>query len=203
MAEIENFDTALRQRQRAPSLKRLSQELVLLRSEDPSPFMAPALAYIYPLALMRSWTLVTGFHRWMELAGPDGVYVEGVHGNSDELPRTEPDLFPDHSLMIEVKPGMPPATWRFVFIGQGFVETQRKKFLGDTVGSYPSREVRLVISQNYLELIARRQPAVARIDGPTLRGWNCYDRLWLPICLPDGSVSRFVTVTEPIVRLLD
>ena len=185
-----------------PSLAALAEDLWLGKSENPSPKRAPALATFYPLQFMESRTLILAFHRWMEIAGSDGVFVEGEHGCSDDLPDREPEIFAEFSTLVAVDRNLSPSQWPFLALGPGHKELREQKIIGKRVGGYPDPELQRVINQSYLDQVARGEPSVCRISGESLRGLNVFDRLWLPIADQDSRIVRFVTVVEPLSRIL-
>lgn len=206
MASSDDFQgkivVPLRLSRRIESLKTLAEDLLVTRAESGSPINAPALATIYPLQYMESMTLITAFYRWMEIAGDDGVFVDGVHGRSEELPEREPDIFSAFSALIAIDLEQSPSAWPFLHLGSGLRQLQRARIIGEGVGGYPDPGLQRAINQSYLEQIARGGPSVCRISGVALAGVNLFDRLWLPIADRDGQIIRFASVTEPILRIL-
>lgn len=189
-------------RSRRVDLKELADELMLMKLDGALPGEAPARADVYPLTLMESAILIRAFSRWMQFAGPDGVFVEGYHGRSLDL-LAEEEIFAPQSTLVQVEWGRPAKYWRFLYQGTEFQKLQRQKILGDSIAQFPSGPVAEVIAQNTTELVAAGEPAVTRISGFSPRGFLCYDRLFLPIANETGEIYRFVTVSNPVVRVLD
>lgn len=181
---------------RAVSLRSLSEELFVVRSENPSGVVAPPRCDYYPLQFMESYKLIEAFHRWMQIAGEDGIFVEGKHGRSDDLPSDEPVIFADMSAMIACDLNIDPSKWPFLYSGLGYRKRQDAKIFGKQIGGYPDPQMQRCINQSYLELIVRRQPAVMRLSAQVLPGLNVYDRLWLPIADSTGRIIRFICVVE-------
>lgn len=183
------------------SLSDLAEDLVIYCSETPATMVAPPRCDFYPLEIMESKTLIFAFYRWTRICAPNGIFYEGVNGHSDELPYNEPEIFADFSALIECDEATNPSTWPFIYSGPAYVRRQEKKILGKRVGGFPDPAMQQCINQSYLELIARREPAVMRMSAVILPGVNIYDRLWLPIADGTGRISRFVCVVQPITSI--
>lgn len=192
----------LRPDRRIASLRTLAEDLLITRAENSSPVNAPALATIYPLQYMESWTLISAFCRWMEIAGEDGVFLEGVHGDSGGLPQQETELFSGYSALIAVDMTLSPSHWPRLHQGRQLRELQDAGIVGERVSDFADPGLRRANDQGLLDQVARGRPSVCRISGVALAGASMFDRLWLPIAEENGRIVRCISLIEPISNIV-
>lgn len=161
---------------------------------------APAMAAGYPLQQLGHPSLIRTFLRWMEIAGPRGVFRLGVDGTEETI-WTEPDIKQPRTMMVIVDDG-PPAEWYFARHTPGFAYYSHERFKPRQVKDMPAPSIVDAICADYEKLLRYGRPAVSRISGIGPTGFTAYDRLWLPLVEPGSdTICRFVTsshVLEPL-----
>lgn len=185
-------------RRRIASLRLLAEDLLISRAESSSSNNAPALSAIYPLQYMESWMLITAFHRWMEIAGNDGVFIEGLHGDSDVLCEQEPDIASGYSALMAIDMAEIPTRWPLLYQSVGLRELRDAEGIGNGASGSLGLSLGQTTNQSLLDQLARGGPSVCRISGVVGTEIVVFDRLWLPIATADRRISRCITVFEPI-----
>ena len=148
----------------------------------------------YPLTDMWSPVLRSAFVDFMEVANPQGVFVvfEGAYGRC-LLNRSL--LNTPHTTIVRIDPDQPTAAWRFIHMGEGFL--QFGEYQPRVVGGFSSAPVAEGLCRSYEELLAIGKPGVCRIAGLDGSGaTTMYDRLWLPIAEAGGAVAAFMTIAD-------
>ena len=147
---------------------------------------------------MESRRLIGAFCAWMDLTGANGVFVDGLHGHSDELPETATAVFADGASLTAVESEADPAAWSVLYPPPAPGGTKAQVDTGMATGVRADPGLLGAIRQSDLAQIARRSPGVCRISGVAGANIVMFDRLWLPISDRDGRIARFVTVCQPL-----
>ena len=157
------------------------------------------MAVGYPLEHLSHPELIGAFVRWMEIAGPGGLFRLGIDGTEETI-WSEPLIQRQRAMMVIVDDG-PAEDWYFARTSAGFSFFSHEKFRPRQIKDMPARSLVQVTCEDYAKLLRYGRPAVCRISGIGPFGHGTYDRLWLPIADQFGKICRFVTlalVLEPL-----
>jgi len=148
----------------------------------------------YPLTDMWSPLLRNAFADFMEVACPQGVYVDTSGGDGIDLLR-RPPLDTPFTTIVKVARDRPIAEWRFLHLGDGF--RSFGEYQPQTVGAFPASCVADGVCRSYEALLEDGKPGVCRVTGMDDGGaTTMYDRLWLPIADGTHEITAFMTIVD-------